>query len=115
MGSRCVPISLAASQTNPSRAFVINRVLSKLVLNRESESTLPSLALVGILGCIAAIRALPAYDLQLLWAMFCPLALVIGAAAIKFEGKRPNFAELIDWAWDAISSSLSPPSASSVR
>ena len=91
---------------NPSRAFVINRVLSKLVLNRETQSTLPSLLLVFTLGIFAAIKALPAFDLRLLWAMFSSLALVVGAAAMKFGGRRPNFAELLDWAWDTISSSL---------
>uniref|UniRef100_A0A7S0NQY5 Uncharacterized protein n=1 Tax=Calcidiscus leptoporus TaxID=127549 RepID=A0A7S0NQY5_9EUKA len=96
---------LLARILNPSRAIVINRVLSKLVLNRESPSTLPSLALVFTLGILAAIKALPAYDLKLLWAMFSSLALVVGAAAVKFEGKRPNFAQLLDCAWDAISSS----------
>ena len=84
-----------------------HRVLSKLVFNRESQSTLPSLALVFILGILAAIKALPAYDLRLLWAMFSSLALVVGAAAIKFRSKRPNFAELVEWAWDSVSSSVS--------
>ena len=93
--------------TNPSRAIVVNRVLSKLVLNRESQSTLPSLGLVFTLGMVAAVKALPAYDLSLLWAMFSSLALIVGTAVLKFGGKRPNFLELLEWAWDSISSSLS--------
>jgi hypothetical protein len=97
--------------TNPSRALEINRVLSKLVLNRETQSSLPSLALIFILGVIAAIRALPAYDLRLLWAMFSSLGLVVGAAAIKFGGKRPNLMELLDWAFDSVSASLSTSSS----
>ena len=106
-GTLAAALFLVVRITNPSRAIVINRVLSKLVLNRESQSTLPSLALVFILGTLAAIKALPAYDLRLLWAMFSSLALVVGAAAVKFGGKRPNLAELLDWAWDAISSTVS--------
>lgn len=112
-GTLAAVLFLVVRITNPSRALVINRVLSKLVLNRESESTLPSLVLVNILGCLAAIRALPAYDLRLLWAMFSSLGVIVGTAAIKFGGRRPNLLELLDWAWDAISSSLSssgPPS-----
>ena len=93
--------------TNPSRAIAINQVLSKLVLNREMRSTLPSLVVVFILGVLAAVKALPAYDLKLLWAMFSSLALVIGAAAVKFGGKRPNLAELFDWAWNAFTSGQS--------
>ena len=101
--------------TNPSRAIVINKVLGKLFFNREMQSTLPSLFLVFILGVLAAVKALPAYDLKLLWAMFSSLILVVGAAAVKFGGKRPNFAELLDWALDSLSSALSSagPSASS--
>lgn len=106
-GTLAAALFLVVRITNPSRAIVINRVLSKLVLNRESQSTLPSLALVFILGTLAAIKALPAYDLRLLWAMFSSLALIVGAAAVKFGGKRPNLAELLEWAWDSVSSSLS--------
>ena len=95
--------------TNPARAIVINCVLSKIVFNREMQSTLPSLVLVFILGMLSAIKALPAYDLKLLWAMFSSLAFVVGAAVVKFGGKRPNFAELLDWASDAIMSSLQGP------
>ena len=105
-GTLAAALLLLVRITNPSRAVVINSVLSKLVLNRESRSTLPSLAFVFILGIIAAIKALPAYDLKLLWAMFSSLAVVVGTAAIKF-GKRPSFAELLDWAFDSIASSAS--------
>ena len=101
--------------TNPSRAIAINQVLSKLVLNREIQSTLPSLVFVFILGVLAAIKALPAFDLKLLWAMFTSLALVVGAATIKFGGRRPNLVELLDWACDAISSSLSSSTPQPVR
>ena len=63
---------------------------------------------------VAAIKALPAYDLKLLWAMYGSLALVVGAAAVKFGGKRPTLGELLDWAWDSVSSSLSSASSSPV-
>ena len=106
-GALAATLFLLVRLTNPARALVINRVLSKLVYNRESEATLPSLALVGVLGCVAAFQGLPAYDLKLLWAMFTSLAVVIGTAALKFGGKRPSFLELVDWAWDSIASSLS--------
>ena len=112
-GTLAAVLFLFVRITNPSRAIVVNRVLSKLVLNRESESTLPSLVLVGILGCLAAFQALPAYDLKLLWAMFCSLGLVIGAAAVKFGGKRPNFVQLLDWAWDSMMSSVASSAPSS--
>jgi len=105
-GTLAAALLLLVRITNPSRAVVINSVLSKLVLNRESRSTLPSLAFVFILGIIAAIKALPAYDLKLLWASLSSLAVVVGTAAIKF-GKRPSFAELVDWAFDSIASSAS--------
>ena len=106
-GTLAAVLFLLVRITNPDRAIVINQVISKLVLNREMQSTLPSLAFVFILGIIAAIKALPAFDLRLLWAMFSSLALVVGAAVIQFGGKRPNFAELLEWICDAISSSLS--------
>lgn len=112
-GTLAAVLFLLVRITNPSRAIVINRVLSKLVLNRESQSTVPSLALVFALGILAAIKALPAYDLKLLWAMLSSLALVVGAAAVKFGGKRPNLAELLDWAWDSLSSSVSSSGPSS--
>ena len=103
-GAIAAALLLLVRITNPARAFVINRVLSKLVLNREMQSTVPSIALVFILGMVSAVKALPAYDLRLLWAMFSSLALVVGAAAVKFGGERPSFAELLDWAWESISS-----------
>lgn len=106
-GALAAAIFLLVRVTNAPRAIVINRVLSKLVLNRESQSTLPSLALVFLLGVVAAIKALPAYDLRLLWAMLSSLGLVVGAAAIKFGGKRPSLGELVNWAWDSLSASLS--------
>jgi hypothetical protein len=106
-GALAATLFLLVRITNPPRAIAINRVLSSLVLNRESTSSLPSLALVTILGCVAAIKALPAYDLQLLWAMFTSLALLVGAAALKFDGKRPSLSELLEWAWDSITASLS--------
>jgi TM2 domain-containing membrane protein YozV len=106
-GTLAAVLFLLVRITNPSRAIAVNRVLSTLVLSRESDSTLPSLALVSILGCLAAIRALPAYDLKLLWAMFCSLGFVVGAIVVKFGGKRPKLVELLDFAWDSISSSLS--------
>ena len=106
-GTLAAILFLLVRITNPSRAIVINRVLSKLVLNREIESTLLSVALVSILGCLAAFQALPAYDLKLLWGMFCSLGVVVGAAAIRFNGKRPNFLELLDWACESLTSSLS--------
>uniref|UniRef100_A0A7S0PVW7 Uncharacterized protein n=1 Tax=Coccolithus braarudii TaxID=221442 RepID=A0A7S0PVW7_9EUKA len=112
-GTLAAVLFLFVRLTNPSRALVVNRVLSKLAFNRETESTLPSLALVFILGILAAIQALPAYDLRLLWTMFSSLALVIGAAAVKFGGKRPSFGELLDSAWDSFSSSFSSSGASS--
>ena len=45
--------------------------------------------------------------------MFSSLALIVGAAAVKFGGKRPNFVQLLEWAWEAISASFSagPPSS----
>jgi hypothetical protein len=113
-GALAAVLFLLVRIVNPSRAIVINRVLSKLVLNRESQSTLPSLVMVFILGILAAIKALPAYDLKLLWAMFSSLALVVGAAAVKFGGKKPNLAELVDWVWDSISSSLASSGPSSL-
>ena len=97
-----------------SSLCVEHAVLSKLFFNREMQSTLPSLFLVFILGVLAAVKALPAYDLKLVWAMFCSLAVVVGAAAVKFGGKRPTFGELLDWAWDSVSSSLSSASSSPV-
>jgi FtsH-binding integral membrane protein len=106
-GTLAAALFLVVRIFNPSRAIVVNRVLSTLVLNRESESTLPSLALVSILGCVAAIQALPAYDLKLLWAMFCSLGVVIGAIVLKFGGRRPNLLELLDFTWESISSSMS--------
>ena len=101
--------------TNPSRAIEINCVLSKLMLNRELQSTLPSLVFIFILGMLSAIKALPAYDLRLLWAMFSSLGLVVAAAVVKFGGKRPSFAELLDWASDAISSSMASAGPSSPK
>ena len=109
-GTLSAVLFLVVRITNPERAIVINRVLSTLVLNRESESTLPALALITILGCLAAIQALPAYDLKLLWAMFSSLGLVVGSIVLKFGGKRPNLLELLDFAWDSISSSVSTSS-----
>ena len=106
-GTLAAAIFLLVRITNAPRALVINKVLSKLVLNRESQSTLPSLALVFVLGIVAAIQALPAYDLRLLWAMFSSLGVVVGAAAIKFGGKRPNLGELLNWACDSLSASMS--------
>ena len=114
-GTLAAILFLVVRITNPSRAIVINQVISKLVLNRELQSTLPSLALVFILGVLAAIKALPAFDLKLLWAMFTSLALVVGAAAIKFDGRRPSFVELLDWACDAISEALSSSGPQPVR
>ena len=114
-GTLAAILFLLVRITNPSRAIVINCVLSKLLLNRELESTLPSLVFVFVLGMLSAIQALPAYDLRLLWAMFSSLGLVVAAAVVKFGGKRPSFAELLDWASDSISSSPSSGPSSPVR
>ena len=115
-GTLAAVIFLTVRITNPSRAIVINKVVSKLVLNREVQSTLPTLAVTFLLGIVAAIQALPAFDLKLLWAMFSSLALIVGAAALKFGGRRPNLVELLDWAWDSLSSSVaSSAPSSSVR
>ena len=39
--------------------------------------------------------------------------LVVGAAAIKFGGERPNLMQLLDWAWESLSSSLASSGPSS--